>query len=87
MTEKLQLPNPAPKSTEHEKWQAMIESVIEFISASRTMLQVLNERVKDSQKYKEAEKKKIEDEKTKLAFYKGKNSICVGALAKKNRYK
>ncbi|XP_048525842.1 uncharacterized protein LOC109541907 [Dendroctonus ponderosae] len=49
----MELPNPAPKTCEQEKLKAMVDSVIEFITASRNMLCALNQRLKDSARAKE----------------------------------
>lgn len=77
MAEKFVLPDPAPKGAEHEKWKAMVDSVIEFIAASRTMLQVLNDRVKDNEKLRLEDAKKLEEEKVKLEFYEGKTAAGI----------
>ncbi|KAL1517033.1 hypothetical protein ABEB36_000852 [Hypothenemus hampei] len=67
MTENLQLPDPAVRPPEHDKWKAMVDSVIEFISASRTMLHVLNQRLVDAEKCRE---ERLEEEKAIIALYK-----------------
>ncbi|XP_048525980.1 uncharacterized protein LOC125502327 [Dendroctonus ponderosae] len=65
----MELPNPAPKTCEQEKLKAMVDSVIEFITASRNMLCALNQRLKDSARAKEESKKRTEDENAKPAIY------------------
>ncbi|KAF7269057.1 hypothetical protein GWI33_017874 [Rhynchophorus ferrugineus] len=57
-------------SPEFKKWKEMVDSVIEFISASRLMLNALTDRLKDGEKFREEEKRRMEDEKIKLEFYK-----------------
>lgn len=61
---------PFNKGCEHDKWKAMVDSVIEFLSASRTMLHVLNERISEREKLRQAETK------TKLELYKGNCKTC-----------
>lgn len=62
---------PFTKGCEHDKWKAMVDSVIEFLSASRTMLHVLNERISEREKLRLAETKNVKNEKTKLELFKG----------------
>lgn len=77
----MELPTPAPKNCEQEKWKAMVDSVIEFIAASRTMLYALNQRLQEGEKNQQELKKRTEDAKTKHPFYRGTHKIRKGFLS------
>ncbi|XP_060535004.1 uncharacterized protein LOC132707245 [Cylas formicarius] len=70
MSQKLELPDPAPAAAGRPQWKEMVDSVVEFIAASRTMLEILRGRVKDHEAAKEEEIRKLEDDKIRMEFYK-----------------
>ncbi|CAG9761458.1 unnamed protein product [Ceutorhynchus assimilis] len=77
MSENLRFPAQAVQGIEHEKWKAMVDSVIDFISASRAMLHLLNDKLADNEKWNEDQRKKIEEEKNMTAFYKDYLSLEI----------
>ncbi|XP_050301636.1 uncharacterized protein LOC126739862 isoform X2 [Anthonomus grandis grandis] len=60
----------------NEKWKAILDSVFEFITASKTMLYVLNERVRSDDKISEGELQRLIDEEVRLANYRASLHIC-----------
>ncbi|XP_030765887.1 uncharacterized protein LOC115889926 [Sitophilus oryzae] len=70
MTPEIKLGERPNNGPDFQRWKDMVESVIDFIAASRTMLNVLTDKLEEGKRFREEEKRKIEDEKVKLEFYK-----------------